>query len=219
MLHCALPSVGELWMSLKIKACWEFIEELLTVLVYLYLWPLQMRAGRIKEKGTAVKCKVCKVKARHRKAETAFVFFNFPSKSGLQKLNPTKPQTRAEKHDVWSDLSLQGWYHTFLLLPLWYCNPRIMLRLSPSSVKDFQRREEKIKTKISQAFSHLLFPESGAGNERRKEMPQGEGGGRIEGWGVAEEQYPHLKHLSLVHLKKIWTGFFQNLPEERLYLG
>lgn len=34
---CSLPSVGELWMSLKIKACWEFIEELLTVLVYLYL--------------------------------------------------------------------------------------------------------------------------------------------------------------------------------------
>lgn len=34
---CSVPSVGELWMSLKIKACWEFIEELLTVLVYLYL--------------------------------------------------------------------------------------------------------------------------------------------------------------------------------------
>lgn len=34
---CSVPSVGELWMSLEIKACWEFIEGLLTVSVYLYL--------------------------------------------------------------------------------------------------------------------------------------------------------------------------------------
>lgn len=37
MPRCSVPSVGELWMSLKIKASWEFIEEVLTLLVYLYL--------------------------------------------------------------------------------------------------------------------------------------------------------------------------------------
>lgn len=37
MLLRSVPSVGELWMSLKITACWKFIGELLTVRVHLYL--------------------------------------------------------------------------------------------------------------------------------------------------------------------------------------
>lgn len=55
-------------------------------------------------------------------------------------------------------------------------------------------------------------------------MPNAEGGGgRVEGCGGgrkrAADQYPHLKHLSVAHLKKIWTGFSKNLSEERLSLG
>lgn len=63
-----LPSVGELWMSVKIKAC-EFIEEVLTVLVI-----YRVEAGGQKQRGKIEKRKVCWVKTQQRTSETARVF-------------------------------------------------------------------------------------------------------------------------------------------------
>lgn len=73
-----------------------------------------------------------------------------------------------------------------------------------SCVKDFHNGGQKIKNKknlkIPQTVSRLLFSESGAGNERKKEMPNRDGEG-VESCGGGREwaadQYPHLKHLSV----------------------
>lgn len=197
---CSVPSVGELWMSLEIKACWEFIEELLTVSVYLYLhrgsrgWA-QVDGERDGDDGSIQSMlgkkldKEIKQKSNWSLPPEKKQPFSCCKLGRVGRTHRTGP----EKHDVRSDQSLQGCDHTFLPLPLWYRGPRLALRFSSPGVRkktklpQARRGGNKMKkTQIPQTFSHLLFSESESWEVKgKREMPNGGGwrreGGREEG--------------------------------------
>lgn len=192
---CSVPSVGELWMSLEIKACWEFIEELLTVSVYLYLhrgsrgWA-QVDGERDGDDGSIQSMlgkkldKEIKQKSNWSLPPEKKQPFSCCKLGRVGRTHRTGP----EKHDVRSDQSLQGCDHTFLPLPLWCRGPRLALRFSSPGVRkktklpQARRGGNKIKkTQIPQTFSHLLFSESESWEVKgKREMPNG-GGWRREG--------------------------------------
>lgn len=111
---------------------------------------------------------------------------------------------------IWSDVSLCGRDHTFLLLPLWWCSPRLSRCFGPSCFKD---NSEEGK----QNENHTDTVSDGAAGSERTEQ---DGKQRVGRRGK-EGSRPVLtsKTSEHFHLKKNLTSIFQNLLKGRLSSG
>lgn len=129
-----MPSVGELWMSLEIKAG-EFTEEPLTLHLYLHL-----RSESCKLRWAEME--VVPDRKLQRVESSVFVFQTLPETLQRPQAAPSRPaqlQTRNRPTDgvcqAWSVIWCDGG-RTFLPLAPWELNPRLILRFSPLPVRD-----------------------------------------------------------------------------------